>query len=338
MPQISVLMPCYNVAATLEETLNSIASQTLTNFEVVAVDDGSSDLTPEILASWAQADARFKLLTIEHAGIIPALNAGLEVCQSDLVARMDADDLMHPTRLEKQVAFMQAHPEAHLVSSLVAGFPARELREGFRLYIDWLNSLIEHQSICREIFVESPICHPTVTFRKEAVLAVGGYQENSWAEDYDLWLRGYLAGWQFAKVPEVLVNWREHPERLTRTDSRYSLENFIRAKAHYLAEGPLTGRETVIIWGAGMHGKRLSKHLIRADVPLKYFVDIDPKKIGRTRRGLPIISPEELVQVWARSSRPVVLASVGSRGARELIRQRLEGFGLEEGRDWWAVA
>ncbi|MFN2145445.1 MAG: glycosyltransferase [Anaerolineales bacterium] len=338
MPSISVLMPCYNMAPTLEETLQSIASQTLTNFEVIAVDDGSEDQTAEILSRWAQADSRFKFLPIEHAGIIPALNAGLQTCQAELVARMDADDLMRPTRLEKQVAFMKDHPEVDLVSSLVAGFPAEELREGFRLYIDWLNSLSDHESICREIFVESPLCHPSVTFRKEAVLAVGGYQEHGWPEDYDLWLRGYLAGWQFAKVPEVLVDWREHPERLTRTDSRYSLENFIRAKAHYLAAGPLADRDTVILWGAGMHGRRLSKHLLRDGVPLKVFVDIDPKKIGRTRRGLPIIAPEELEALWKQSSQPVILASVGARGARELIRQRLDALGLEEGQDWWAVA
>jgi glycosyltransferase involved in cell wall biosynthesis len=326
------------MAATLEETLQSIASQTLTNFEVIAVDDGSEDQTPEILSRWAQADSRFTFLPIQHAGIIPALNAGLQACRSDLVARMDADDLMRPIRLEKQAAFMQAHPEVDLVSCLVAGFPAAELREGFRLYIDWLNSVADHESICREIFVESPLCHPSVTFRKKAVLDLGGYQENGWAEDYDLWLRGYLAGWHFAKLLEVLVDWREHPDRLTRTDSRYSLENFIRTKAHYLAAGPLADRDTVIIWGAGMHGRRLSKHLLRAGVPLKYFVDIDPKKIGRTRRGLPVISPEELAGVWAQSPRPIVLGSVGARGARELIRQRLEALSLQEGRDWWAVA
>ncbi|MBN2044433.1 MAG: glycosyltransferase [Anaerolineales bacterium] len=338
MPNISVLMPCYNMAAHLEETLGSIASQTLTDFEVVAVDDGSSDQTPEILGCWAEKDPRFRVLLLEHAGIIPALNAGLAVCRSDLVARMDADDRMHPARLEKQVGFMQAHPETDLVSSLVAGFPAGEHREGLSLYIEWLNSLPDHDSICREMFVESPLCHPSVTFRKSAVLALGGYQEKGWPEDYDLWLRGCLAGWRFAKIPEVLLEWREHPHRLTRTDSRYSLENFIRAKAHYLAVGPLADRDTVIIWGAGMHGRRLSKHLLRAGVPLEYFVDIDPKKIGRTRRGLPIISPEELERVWSQASRPVLLSAVGARGARDLIRQRLSALGLMEAQDWWAAA
>lgn len=338
MPTISVLMPCYNMAATLEDTLESIARQTMDDFEVVVVDDGSEDGTPEILSRWAEHDKRFRFLPIPHAGIIPALNAGLQACRADLIARMDADDRMHPARLEKQAAYMHSHPQVTLVSSHVAGFPVNELREGFRLYIEWLNSLEDHTSICREIFVESPLCHPSVTFRREAVLALDGYQEHGWAEDYDLWLRGYMAGWQFAKLPVTLLDWREHPNRLTRTDSRYSLENFIRAKAHYLAREPLADRDAVIIWGSGMHGKRLSKHLLRADVPLIAFIDIDPKKIGRTRRGLPIVAPDDLLGIWNQAKNPAVLASVGARGARELIRAQLNTLGLQEGSDWWAAA
>jgi glycosyltransferase involved in cell wall biosynthesis len=338
MPKISVLLPCYNAAATLEAALESISAQTLEDFEVVAVDDGSTDSTSDILAQWAGRDPRFRPLLLPHGGIIPALNAGLSECRAGIVARMDADDLMRPSRLQRQALYLEENPEVDLVSSLVAGFPAADLREGFRLYIQWLNTLTTHTDICRELFVESPLCHPSVAFRKQVVLQLGGYQEHGWAEDYDLWLRMAHAGKRFEKIPEVLLEWREHPERLTRTDSRYSLENFLRAKAHYLAQGPLADRGEVIIWGAGMHGRRLSKHLLREGVDLIAFVDIDPKKIGRTRRGKPIISPEDLPGVWENAHRPALLASVGARGARELIRGQLIDLGLVEGRDWWAAA
>jgi hypothetical protein len=220
----------------------------------------------------------------------------------------------------------------------VEGFPQEALRAGFQIYIDWQNSLVSHEDICREIFVESPLAHPSVTFRKNAVDALGGYQEHGWAEDYDLWLRLYLQGARFAKIPEVLLSWREYPERLTRSDGRYSVENFLRAKAHYLVRGPLAGREAVIIWGAGMMGRRLSKQLERQKAPLVAFIDVDPKKIGRTRRGLPILAPDDLLDWWGGYNNPVVLAAVGARGARALIRERLEGFGLREGKDWWGVA
>lgn len=87
-----------------------------------------------------------------------------------------------------------------------------------------------------------------------------------------------------------------------------------------------------------MHGRRISKYLLRDGVPLAAFVDIDPKKIGRTRRGKPIIAPEELMDWWGKFEHPVILAAVGARGAREIIRQRLTELGLVEGRDWWSVA
>jgi FlaA1/EpsC-like NDP-sugar epimerase len=116
------------------------------------------------------------------------------------------------------------------------------------------------------------------------------------------------------------------------------LENFLRAKAYYLARGPLVGRDAVIIWGAGMMGRRLAKQLERQSTPLVAFVDIDPAKIGRTRRGRPIIAPEDLLDRWHKYRNPVVLAAVGARGARLLIRQRLNDIGLVEGSDWWSAA
>jgi glycosyltransferase involved in cell wall biosynthesis len=331
-------MPCYNAAGTIDETMSSLLNQTYRNFEIVAVDDGSTDATLEKLRNWKDRDERVGVLARGHEGIIAALNAGLVACRAPHVARMDADDRCHPERLAKQVAALDADPGLAVCASLVDGFPHDHVREGFRIYIDWLNHLVDHEAITREIFIESPLAHPSVAFRKRWVEKVGGYQEHGWPEDYDLWLRLYLAGARFEKVPEVLLYWREHEARLTRTDSRYSVENFIRAKAHYLFQGPLKDRDSVIIWGAGQMGRRLSKHLERQGAPLTAFIDIDPKKIGRERRGKPIVGPEELRAYLGAAVRPVVLAAVSSRGARALIRERLNGLGLREGLDWWAVA
>ncbi|HNT24411.1 MAG TPA: hypothetical protein PKM21_08605, partial [Anaerolineales bacterium] len=127
------------------------------------------------------------------------------------------------------------------------------------------------------------------------------------------------------------------PQRLTNTDSRYALENFLRLKAHYLKQGPLAGRETVFIWGAGMAGRRLSKHLLAQGAPLQAFFDVDARKVGRTRRGLPVLPGSVLPEWWARCPKPVLLAAVRVRGARPIVRRRLEGYGLKEGQDWWCV-
>jgi glycosyltransferase involved in cell wall biosynthesis len=337
-PRLSVLMPCYNADDTVEEALESLACQTLSDFELVVVDDGSTDGTSQILHKWAKRECRMRLITTEHKGIIQALNIGLDACSAPYIARMDSDDRCHSQRFEKQVNYLDEHSEMSVVSCQVAGFPADQVREGFQIYLDWLNSLVLDADIRREIFIESPLPHPSVLFRRQLIIGSGAYQEHGWAEDYDLWLRLYLEGAHFARLPEILLEWRERPDRLTRTDGRYSVENFLRAKAFYLARGPLCGRGAVIIWGAGMIGRRLAKQLERQNVPLAAFVDIDPGKIGHTKRGLPVIAPSDLPTLWNSCPNPVLLAAVGARGARRLIRRQLEGIGLQETQDWWCTA
>jgi len=337
-PIISILMPCHNAAETLDEALDSLQAQTFRDYELVAVNDGSTDNTPEILRQRAARDERICLLSIQHGGIVAALNAGLKACRGELVARMDADDRSHPQRLEKQYASLQAHPEVAVLGCQVRAFPDGQVRPGFQVYIDWQNNLLSDEAMRRELFVESPLAHPSIMIRRSWLERLEGYQDHGWAEDYDLWMRLYLAGATFAKLPDALLDWRERPERLTRRDGRYSLENFLRLKAFYLQRGPLAGRESVIIWGAGMVGRRLCKQLQRQGVPLVAFIDIDPRKIGQQRRGVPILPPEELLPLWKRMPKPAVLAAVGARGARAIVRSRLNGFGLCEGRDWWGVA
>lgn len=338
MPAVSVLLPCYNAEKTIDEALHSLARQTLTDFEVLAVDDGSGDATRVKLETWAERDPRFRMISQDHAGVIAAANTGLAACTAPYIARMDADDRAHPERLAQQTSFLDSRPEIAVVSSRVKAFPEADVRAGYRIYIQWLNSLVTDQDIRREMFVESPLANPSIMMRREWFEKMGGYHEYGWPEDYDLWLRMYLAGARFAKIPWVLLEWRDHPERITRTDGRYSVENFLRAKAHYLARGPLRDRDAVIVWGAGMMGRRLGKQLQNNQVPLAAFVDIDPKKIGRTRRGKPIIAPDGLLEYWARFENPALLAAVGARGARALIRTRLLKMGLVEGQDWWAAA
>jgi len=337
-PSISVLMPCYNAASTLDEGVESILDQTFADLELIAVDDGSADDTLRRLQTWEQRDRRVVVLSRPHSGLVDALQAGLSACRAPLVARMDADDRSSPDRLARQMAALEAHPDVAVVACLVEGFPQQDVRQGFRRYIEWLNGLVTPEAIAREIFVESPLAHPSVVMRRSWLERVGGYQDRGWPEDYDLWLRLHQAGARFAKVPEVLVGWREHPARATHADRRYAVENFLRAKAHYLTLGPLVGRDSLVIWGAGQVGRRLSKHLVRGGAPLRAFIDVDPAKIGRIRRGVPILGVEELPALWTSLPRPILVAAVGTRGARDLIRRQLEGVGLVEAQDWWAVA
>jgi glycosyltransferase involved in cell wall biosynthesis len=338
MPDVSVVLPCYNAGSTLEEALFSLAAQSYPDFEVLCVDDGSNDTTLGILEDWQKQDSRLNVIHSAHGGVINAVNIALNACQYDIVVRMDSDDRCHPDRIKLQRQYLLDHQDIGVVGSKVKGFPEGDIGEGFQLYYQWLNSLITHEDITREIFVESPLANPSTAFRRSLILAVGGYQDHGWPEDYDLWLRLYLAGARFAKVPEYLLEWREHPQRLTHLDSRYSVENFLRAKAHYIARGPARDRDAVFIWGAGMTGRRLSKHIVREGLPLTAFVEVDPKKIGNTRRGKPIIASTDLSKMWRDYKNPILLTAVRARKAGPLIRAKLDDLALIEGQDWWAAA
>ena len=121
-PSVSILLPVYNAAKTLDETLHSIAAQSMASFEVVAVDDGSTDDSSEILKAWAKRDKRFKPIFSEHHGIVEAPNRGLRYCRGSYVARMDADDRMHVDRLKKQADLLDASPGVSVVTCLVEMF------------------------------------------------------------------------------------------------------------------------------------------------------------------------------------------------------------------------
>ena len=337
-PEISVLLPVRDARPFLEDCLRSLERQTCSDFEVVAVDDGSRDGSEELLRARARRDRRLRIVRIEREGLITALNRGLEVCRGELIARLDADDLAHPRRLELQRAALRADPDLDVVSCLVRHFPRRRVGGGFRIYERWLNGLVEHDEIVRDRFVESPVAHPSLLARRAALLDIGGYRDRGWPEDYDLVLRLAAAGARFAKVPRVLHLWRQHPGRLTHTDRRYAVERFLACKAHHLAAGPLARAERVLVWGAGQTGRRLSKHLLRAGAPLEAFIDIDRRKIGRTLRGLPIRSADDLPRLLDSPATTRLLAAVSSRGARRLIRRRLEELGLRETADFWCAA
>ncbi|HEX5138763.1 MAG TPA: glycosyltransferase family A protein [Planctomycetota bacterium] len=333
MPRVSVLIPVHDAGPFLNAALGSVARQTFRDFEALLLDDGSTDGSAGVLAEAARCDPRFRVLSPGRVGLVRALNLLREAARAPLLARFDADDVMHPRRLELQVEYLEVNPGIGAVASLVRHFPRREVRGGNLRYEAWLNALVTPEEIERDLLVESPLPHPSVTMRALLFDRVGGYRDVGHPEDYDLWLRAWGAGFRFGKVPRVLHAWRDHPRRLTRTHPRCGVEAFLRAKAEALLSGPLAGVRPYVVWGAGMFGRRLARLLLRAGRPPAALLDIDRKKIGRTRHGRPIVPPEAF-----RPGSALVLGAVGAAGARELIRKRLRGMGLVETRDFWMVA
>lgn len=332
VPRISILMPLHNEERHLPVALASLQRQTLTDWELVAVDDRSTDATPQLLRQAATTDPRIRVLPSPEKGLVPALNAGLAACRAELVARMDGDDVCHPRRLERQLAWLQDHPDAGLVACSFRHFPRRTLREGMRAYEAWQNRLLTHDEVLRDLYVESPFVHPSVMFRKDCVAAVGGYRDLGWAEDYDLWLRLAAAGVSFGRLAETLFFWQDHPGRATRTMDAYSAAAFRACKAHHLRAGFLAGRDEVILAGAGLEGRAWCRTLAEIGIRVGLWVDVDPKKTGRVLHGAPVVPAAEV-----RPDGRLLLVTVGTRGARAGIRQWASGAGFREGSDFICV-
>ena len=332
-PRVSVLIPVHDPGPLLAPALESVRRQTLRDFEVICIDDGCTDGSDSLLDRLASRDPRFRVLHPGRIGLVESANrlAG-EAC-GRYWARFDSDDAMHPRRLELQADYLDRHPAVDVVSCRVRHFPTQHVLPGNRAYEDWLNGLLTHEQIHRDFLVESPIANPSAMWRPEVSRRAGGYREDGMPEDYAFWLRAWEAGARFAKLPEVLHFWRDHGRRVTRTHPRYSVEAFLRAKVESLLRGPLSGGRPYAIWGAGMVGRRLGRLLVRAGRPPLAYLDIDPRKVGRTRQGRPILPPEAF-----RPGRALVLGAVGARGARERIRARLGEWGLVETEDFWMVA
>src|SRR5262245_28113652 len=155
-PALSVLLPVRDATATLDDALASLAAQTFTDFEIVAVDDGSTDATPDILARWSTRGLPLSLVRGEPRGIVAALQQASALAPAPLVARMDADDIAHPRRFERQIALLEAQPEIAAAGTLIGYFPDDAVRDGARDYERWINSLVTPEEIERDLFVECP--------------------------------------------------------------------------------------------------------------------------------------------------------------------------------------
>src|SRR5918996_3485367 len=276
-PEVSVLLPARNAERTIQRAVESIRAQTFQSWEIIAVDDASTDRTPELLADLARGEPRMRVVRGRGAGLVDALRRGLSSCQGKWVARMDADDESLPRRLELSVSALRADPELAAVGTQVEIFREdRPVSPNMALYARWLNSLTSAEQLARERFVESPLCHPSTTIRRSALEAVGGYEDRELPEDYQLWLKLLHAGWKLACLPRLLFRWRDHDDRLTRIDPRYGEERFIAAKARYLARGPLAADRCCTVWGAGRTGRSLARRLHQENIEVCRFLDVDP--------------------------------------------------------------
>lgn len=296
------------------------------------INDHSSDESERIVAHYRKRDTRLRLLNSTERGLVPALNFGLQTATGKYIARMDADDRMRPERLQQQVATLEANPGWSLVACQVHIFPEQNIQAGYQEYIRWQNQCLTPSDIDAEIYLESPFVHPSVTYRRADILKLGGYREGNFPEDYDLWLRMHQAGLGMTKLPKILLDWRDSPQRLSRTDPRCSQQAFSQLRADYLArDARLKNHRPLVMWGAGRKTRQRCRLLLdRGFIPVAW-IDIDPKKIGQKIQGIAVVEPAWLLQ---QQPKPLVLVYVRNHGAREEIQSFLAQATYQHGRDF----
>jgi glycosyltransferase involved in cell wall biosynthesis len=331
MPEVSVVLPVFNAERTIERAVRSILDQTLREIELIVVDDGSTDDTVAVVRDID--DSRLRLIGREHRGVAAAANAATEAATAPFIARMDADDFAYPRRLEQQLRLLHEHTldvigcQVRIINEF--GQVARTMQR----YENWINhETLEHDQIAALRFVELPLVNPSILARRGYFEL--GFRNKDLPEDYDLMLRAAAHGLRFGKVAEVLLDWTDRPQRLTRTDVRYSPEAFMRCRQSHLLAGPLLNVALVDLWGVGQTGKPWLRWLMTQNIAVRNGYDIDERKINEKIHGLRILHPVDLSPA---DGTPVIIA-VGAENARKIIVPQLLSQGYRLGRDAWFVA
>ena len=283
-PLISILTPFKNTSIYLEECLNSILKQTFQNWELIIIDDGSTDHSFDIVNSFAEKDSRIKLFKNSGIGIIQALRMAFNKSSGDFITRMDSDDIMLPNKLEILSGNLLKHGKCHVAIGLVEYFCEGVLGEGYRAYETWLNHLTKFGNNYSEIYKECVIPSPCWMLHREDLIACGAFNPNIYPEDYDLTFRFYKYHFKCIPCDLVLHKWRDYHTRTSRTHEHYAQNHFTALKTYHFLDLDYNDYKTLVIWGAGNKGKIMAKILIERRIPFEWICD-NPKKIGKDIYG-----------------------------------------------------
>lgn len=330
---ITVLLPFRNAAATLDAAVQSIVDQRFRHWRLLLVDNASNDGGSEMAARWVRSDSRIHLLQEPEVGIAHALNTGLRHADTRYVARMDADDRAHPERLALQLAYMEAHPEIGVLGSCTRFATTVDKSAGMAWFVNWQNAIITSQQHYVKRFVDAPLAHPTVMFRRELVEQFGGYSTEPLPEDHELWLRWMHHGVRFAKLPEELLTWNDHPQRLSRTHPNYSIDAFFTTKAKWIAAWytrKFTDGRPIIIAGTSGLCRDRATQLERQGLRINAFTDVKRREVP----GYALIAHDELPP----AGEALIISFISQRGTGDRIAGYLTSRGLVEGHDFILAA
>jgi glycosyltransferase involved in cell wall biosynthesis len=288
-PLVSILIPFKNSSEFLPECLESILNQEYTNWEVIAVNDESTDTSKEIVTQYSALDPRIKVTDNVGSGIIKALRLGYAMSAGGYITRMDSDDIMTPVKLRTLVSLLGTHGKGHIAVGKVSYFSASGISNGYKRYEDWLNRLTDNGANFNERYKECVIPSPCWMVYRDDLDQCGAFENDIYPEDYDLAFRMFENGLQCIPCSDVLHLWRDYATRTSRTSEHYAQNYFLDLKLFYFLKLDWDTKRPLVLWGAGNKGKTIGKALIEKAIPFTWVCD-NPNKIGKNIYGVPMLS------------------------------------------------
>jgi glycosyltransferase involved in cell wall biosynthesis len=279
---ISILMPVKNAALFLDECIESILNQNYKDWELIAIDDHSTDDSFLTLTRFTN-DSRIKVFKSNGNGIIDALSQAFEVSEGDFIHRMDADDIMPQTKLESLFNLLQGRLK-FVATGNVSYFSDHQVSAGYRDYEQWLNSINNYKAeIYRECVIASPnwLVHRSC-FEKDIL-----FHELTYPEDYDMCLKWYALGYEIIKTDELTHLWREHPQRTSRHTAHYQQKAFFELKTKYFIKKELDENDQVQVVGGGQKAKILLKLLTKMGQKYNQF-DVKNSRVDSNQEIKPV--------------------------------------------------
>ncbi len=323
-------MPVKNTSAFLEECLDSICKQSYLHWELLAVNDHSTDNSLEILQKYSQNDSRIKVFTNKGQGIIPALQLAYENSTGNYITRMDSDDIMLPNKLESMKNSLEKYGTGHLASGKVKYFADYEIGDGFKRYEDWLNQLISTGNNFTERYKECVVPSPSWMCYTQDFDKCGGFNSKIYPEDYELVFRFYELGLKCIPSSETVHLWRDYQTRTSRVDEHYADQSFLNLKMKYFFKLDQDPTKEILIWGAGKKGKKLAALLQAENVPYTWACN-NPNKIGKDILGKILLNITEISDFNKYQS----IITVANDDAQAEIKKSFTGMNLIANKDYF---
>lgn len=334
-PLVSIIMAVKDTAPYLHDCLDSILAQTYQNWELIAVNDHSTDDTPEILDFYSKKDSRIRVFDSgDKFKLIPTLQVGYAQAKGELINRMDSDDKMPDYKIEVLVSEWLKHGKGNVIAGGTQHFVDEgKVGDGFIKYENWLNEVARSNTHYQEIYKECVIPSHCWLIHKEDFDKAGAFDPNIYPEDYDLCFRFYKLGLKIIGLDKILHFWRDRSNRISRTWDEYKDNRFFDLKVRFFYELDRNIKRPLVLWGAGRNGKDMAKLLLANNDTFHWMCD-NENKIGKDIYGVILQHHNEIEEV----EKPQIIIVVSSIEGKKEIKELLHQLNKKPIEDYWFFA